>query len=644
MAKIKFTRMYTHVLLLILFLFMTPCSSQKNKIIKNQEYIIQNIEKLRTNIDSLLLRYNIPGASIAIATKDSMIYCGSFGYANIELETPINENTFFHVGSIAKSFVALGILKLVEEGRIDLQSPVKQILPEIDINNPWEDTDPVRVVHLLEHTAGLNDPHFNDYYLDGDPAVPLLEGLKVSNHYLQLKWKPGAYRSYSSAGYMIAGIIIEKITGEKFEDYLKKEILEPLGMTTSTFRLTSETEKLLAQGYKANYKPSQYWYTYSRPAGYMISSASEMAKFLQFMLNKGKVGNEQVIDESAIDRMERSTTDPAALAGLEGRPGLGIGVGYYNGFKWYMHHGSLMGYCGSYGYSRDIGVGCVLLTNRWDVDFETGIKKVWNAFRDYLVKDFENISQTPPEPNIPVETLKQYTGYYKWCNPPQQLSAWIDLILNYQIVKLEGGSLYNKNVYFGSWKPLFPVTENTFRDKNELHASKIFIKTSDNKFGLIKGGGFYKRTYWLKPWLHGILFCLSWIIMLSSILYAFVWIPIDLYKRVTKKNNRSKYLRIRILPLLAVIIILSSFTLVGMQVNQSLAYIGQKTLVNVLFYVSTLCFAILSFLSLLFSIKSFKKPVKIVSRLYALILSLSCVGTTLYWGYWGFIGLKLWAY
>ena len=364
MAELRFAKMHFLILLFILFQFLTPCYSQTTAVLQNTQHTLLTINELKTEIDSLLTKYKIPGASIAIVAKDSIIYVGGLGYANIELKTPVNENTHFRAGSITKSFVALGILKLVEEGRIELQTPVKQILPEIGIDNPWEDTNPIRIVHLLEHTAGFNDPHFNDYYLNGDPDIPLMEGLNVSKHYLNVKWRPGAYRSYSSAGYMVAGIIIEEVTGVRFEDYLKKEILEPLGMTTSTFKLTSESEQLLAQGYKANYQPSQYWHTYSRPAGSLNSSAYEMAKYLQFMLNKGKVGETQIFAESTMDRMEKSTTDPAGKEGLESSVGLGVGMGYYKGFKWYTHYGSIMGFCGAYGYCRDIEMGCVLLTNR----------------------------------------------------------------------------------------------------------------------------------------------------------------------------------------------------------------------------------------------------------------------------------------
>lgn len=637
MAKVNL-RCYFFIIILIQF--FTPCYSQQNTFSHNA----QDIEALTTKIDSLMTAYNIPGAGIAIVSKGSLFYRNGLGYANIEAKIPMNENTLFRVGSITKSFVALGILKLVEHGHIDLQTPVKQILPDIEIDNPWDATHPIRVIHLLEHTAGLNDPHFNDYYLDGDPGVPLREGLKVSEHYLKVKWRPGAYRSYSSAGFMLAGIILEKVSGQNFEDYLKKEILEPIGMTKSQFRLTPEIEESMARGYKAHYQQSQIWHTYSRPAGSMISSASELALFLQFMLNKGRIGEQQFFAESTINRMERSATDPAAAAGLESNVGLGIGISHFKGFKWYVHYGSIMGFCGAYGYCRDIDVGCVILTNRWDVDFETGIIKLWNTLRDYLVKDFDDLPQKPAEPVIPDDLLKTYTGYYKWCNPPQQLSAWIDLILNYQIIKFKDSQLSHKSVFFGSWEPLIPVTQNSFREDDEFHASKVFIQTPDNNIAFIDNDSFYLQTSRFQPYVHGYLFFISWIVMLSSIFYAIVWIPIDLFKRITNKESRSQYLRIRVIPLLAVLIIIVSFTLVGMQVSKSLAYIGQKTPVNIFFYISTWHFAILSFISLFFTIKSFRKPVKTVARIYALLLSLSCVAVTLYWAYWGVIGLKLWAY
>jgi len=631
------------VLLILFCQFTAFCHSQTNKVAIPKSFL-DTVNEFETSIDSLLLKYKIPGAGIAVVTKDSVLYSHGFGYADLEQNRPVDENTLFRVGSISKSFVALAILNLVEQDLLTLEMPVQEIVPELEINNPWEETHPLRIVHLLEHTSGLNDTHFNDYYLEGDSDIPLKEGIRVSKHYLIPRWKPGQYRSYSSAGYMIAGIIIEKITGLRFEEYIKQEIFEPIGMTTSTFSLTPESETLLSQGYKADYLESKYWHTFSRPAGSMMSSTSEMSKFLQFMLNYGSMGEKQILSERSIGRMERATTDPAANAGLESSAGLGLGNHYFKGHKWFTHYGSIMGFCAAYGYCRDLEIGCVLLTNRWDVDFEAGMMKLWNSLRSYLVDEFEHSPQLSSVPDVSPTVLKSYQGYYKWCNSPQQLSVWIDQVLNYKIIKFELVTLFQKDVLFGSPSSLIPVTETTFRSNNQFWPSKGFVKTADDNLAYLEDSSYYTRTSGVQVWSHILFFSLTWLLLFSSIFYAVVWIPVYLYKRLTKNKNLPHYLRIRVIPLLAIVVILFSFTLVGLQVNQSIAYIGQKTVANVFFYIATGLFAVLSFLSIFFSIKSFKKPVKPIARMYAFVLSLACVSLTLYWGYWGIIGLKLWAY
>ena len=129
--------------------------------------------------------------------------------------------------------------------------------------------------------------------------------------------------------------------------------------------------------------------------------------------------------------------------------------------------------------------------------------------------------------------------------------------------------------------------------------------------------------------------------MISTIPYATIWVPIDLYKRITKKENRSKYLRMRIIPLLAVLILLYGFIAVS---NQSLLEFGQKSLANIQFFIATLIFAALSLYSLFLAVRSFRKPVKKFARCYALVVSFSCIGMTIFFGYWNVIGLRLWAY
>ncbi|RPI00328.1 MAG: hypothetical protein EHM72_09540 [Calditrichaeota bacterium] len=180
-----------------------------------------------------------------------------------------------------------------------------------------------------------------------------------------------------------------------------------------------------------------------------------------------------------------------------------------------------------------------------------------------------------------------------------------------------------------------------FRLSSEPDAGKIFFQTPEEHRAYFDGERYYEKNPAWKPWFYIAVFLLAWILMLSTIPYAIIWIPIDLYKRITKKKNCSKYLRLRVVPLLAVLILLYGFAAIS---NQSLFDFGQRTFANIQFFTATLLFAALSFYSLFLAIRSFRKSVITFARAYALVVSLSCVAMTIFFSYWGIIGLRLWAY
>ena len=136
----------------------------------NDAMIVRSIEELKAKISGVMKEASLPGAGIAIVTNDSVVFLGGLGYANIDSNIPATEDTYFRMGSVTKSFIALGFLKLVEAGSIDLSTPVKEIVPEINIVNPWEETDPVRVVHILEHTSGFGNS-FREFNVHDDPEM-----------------------------------------------------------------------------------------------------------------------------------------------------------------------------------------------------------------------------------------------------------------------------------------------------------------------------------------------------------------------------------------------------------------------------------------------------------------------------------------
>ena len=125
----------------------------------------QTVEEFKAAAAQVLHDTGVPGAGIALVRADGVEWEGGLGYADRDAETPVTADTHFRVGSISKTFVAMALVQLAEDGVVDLDAAVEEIAPEIAIDNPWHDTDPVRVIHLLQHTAGFDDMHFNERYV-----------------------------------------------------------------------------------------------------------------------------------------------------------------------------------------------------------------------------------------------------------------------------------------------------------------------------------------------------------------------------------------------------------------------------------------------------------------------------------------------
>lgn len=594
----------------------------------------KSIEELIAKVDSLIKIEKIPGIAIALVSKDSIIWAGGIGLANLDTGELVTENTHFRIGSCTKSFTGLGFLKLLEEGKIDLNTPVEEIAPEIEISNPWQETHPVRVVHLLEHTAGFDDSHLNWFYFKG-PLKSLQKALEDKADWRKVRWQPGTRFSYSSPGYTLAGYIMQKVCEQRYDEYIKQAILEPIGMETSTIGRASENKQLLSSGYGDDLRPVPYWYDYEEPAGAMNSSVKEMALFLQFMLNRGKVGDKQLIKSELLDRVGQSTATIAARAGVKGGYSFGIGTTYRNNQVWYTHGGLVPGFNVEYAYNLDCGVGYVVMINRFGRFIYSDIIELVERF---MVCNMKAPVIQPTQ--VSENQLKNYCGYYELRSSRMRIAEFIDILIGGVTISFENDTLYQK--YFDSGKtPLIPVSQNMFRLSNQPAVSRVFIEISDGKMIYTTAGSYFEKTGSWKPLVYRVLFFGALTVMFSSIAYSIFWVPVHLYKKFKNKGNRSKYLRMRIIPLLAVV----SLVLGGLAVaNQDLLEFGSLTAPNVIFFISTLIFAGFSALSLFFSYRSFFKMVNIYARIYAVILSSACFGMTLYLGYWGIIGIRLWAY
>ena len=184
----------------------------------------KTVDEFKAAVQAVLDDTGVPGAGIALVRLEGLEWAGGVGYADRDARTPVSADTHFRAGSISKTFVAIALVQLYEDGEIDLDTPVAELASDVEIDNAWMISDPVRLIHLLQHTAGLDDMHFNEIYNQSHPPdLPLAEVLKLNPSSRVVRWPPGTRMSYSNPGYGIAGHILERLTGQKYEDRIAEE-------------------------------------------------------------------------------------------------------------------------------------------------------------------------------------------------------------------------------------------------------------------------------------------------------------------------------------------------------------------------------------------------------------------------------------
>ena len=271
-----------------------------------------------TQIDSLLnRRYEAiqPGGVVLIMKDGKVIFRKAYGLASVELEVPMQPDRVFRIGSITKQITAAAVLKLAEDGKVDLSAPISRYLFELP--KAWET---VTVEQLLNHTAGIpNHTETQTYRIRMREDLSPTQLLEAYVARLPLDFEPGSKYHYSNTGYILLGMLIEKTSGQTYGDFLHKRLFEPLGL--KRLRYGSETELIpgMVPGYTTGSRPAPYRSTTQAFAsGGLVSTADDLARWLQFLYG-GKV-----LKHESLARM---------LTPLRLRDGKEMGYGFGVGFR-----------------------------------------------------------------------------------------------------------------------------------------------------------------------------------------------------------------------------------------------------------------------------------------------------------------------
>jgi len=281
-------------------------------------------ERIRAELPTL----GVPGVVWAIVSGDSTT-TGAAGIRDLATGKRITPDARVQLGSVTKTLLATGVLQLATRGLVDLDAPLARYLSDLPIDNPWESTDPIRVRHLLDHSSGLGDAHlWQVFSANTSPDLPLRNAIARKGQTIRLQARPGQRFSYSNTGFLLLGVLIEARTGERYEQWLDRELLAPLGMSQSSFAWTTQVgpqaDTTMAMGHFEGGTPQPSYAIPVRPASQFATTARDMARFARFLMNDGRVNGSVLVDSALLAAMGRPRDTDAVRAGLPNGYALGL--------------------------------------------------------------------------------------------------------------------------------------------------------------------------------------------------------------------------------------------------------------------------------------------------------------------------------
>lgn len=430
----------------------------------SREQVQKLIQESELRADSILKKeIHLPGLAIALVSRDEVLWAKAFGYRDATRRDKADTNTMYGLLSLSKTLTVTGLMAAVEEVLIDLDVPIRTYLPGFRLNSRFPE-DPMSVIttrHLLSMTSGLT--HDAPVGNNADPYTPSYEAHIHSISRTWLRFRTGERAEYSNLGVELAAYILEKVTQRPFPDYVQKKVFDPLGMTRTTWdidRIRNDANR--AVGHNKNFDRVPLENPMLAPGG-AYASIRDVATFLQFQLNDGRVHGRPVIDERALRQMR---TIPFPMKDQVAGYGMGLWVGSYHlggeDVRWLSHGGGGFGYRCQLKWLPDLGYGVAVLTNSQDHD---NVNE--NLVEDVLLKIVETVTgkkdlgpsdwlnrHTPSRPTDPTSPPTELAGRY--CGTNDDMTFLVR----------DGTFGYASGNAFA---PLTPVSRNEFATKRYLY-------------------------------------------------------------------------------------------------------------------------------------------------------------------------------
>jgi CubicO group peptidase (beta-lactamase class C family) len=358
-------------------------------------------KKITQNIVSEMKRLHVPGVSIGIWHKGRE-YSAGFGITSVEHPLPVTADTLFQTGSISKTYTGTLMMMLVEQGKVDLDAPVRKYIKDFKVKDK-EVSEKVTVRHLLTHMGGWVGDYFNDFG-NGDDALDTMVREIAKMPQVQ---PLGTIWSYNNTGFNVASRIIEVVTKRSYEQAMQEMLLDPLGLDMTFFYPSDVlfTHRFVVGHYleKKIVKVARPWAIgrAGNGVGGVVSTVRDLLKYARFHMNNGK--------KSVISRKNlKAMRNPQADAGARGMMGITWFIRTVGNVTVYAHGGATHGQQAYFFFIPDKDFACAILTNSDDGGIITA-----DVFSKVMELYFNVRSKLPKPIETSTAELKRYLGRYK---------------------------------------------------------------------------------------------------------------------------------------------------------------------------------------------------------------------------------------
>ncbi|MDQ6787719.1 MAG: serine hydrolase [Acidobacteriota bacterium] len=379
-----------------------------NNLASQQKYRA-TIEMLDAFIRREMADKELPGVSIALVEDRQIVWQQGYGFSDPKAKTPITADTVFRVGSVSKLFTDIAVMQQVERGKIDLDAPVTKYLPDFQPRNSFG--KPITLRQLMSHRSGLvREPPTGSYFDSSNPTLG--ETIKSLNQ-TALVYAPETRTKYSNAGIATVGYVLEKTQKQPFADYLKRSLLEPLGMKQSGFKPTAEITKNLAR--------AQMWTVFGKtfdapvfelgiaPAGSMYTTTGDLARFASALFAADNNLPGSILKKATLEKM---WTPQFAAPNQKSGFGLGFSLSELEGHRQVGHGGAIYGFSTQLSILPNDKLGVIVVATE---DFSNGVtSRIADAALKAMLAERENKSIPQPGITAPIDSnfAKKIAGRY----------------------------------------------------------------------------------------------------------------------------------------------------------------------------------------------------------------------------------------